>query len=176
MREYARQIDSFEVQGTDGKPLAWTKTTKNHWKISNAPAEGITVRYRVYCNELSVRTNFVDAEFGILAPAATMMTSHQLVGEEHTVQLRLPAVWKQSLTSLERPVGAAAHSYRAANFDELVDSLSLWATRKCIRFAWATSITTWSIKVATRTGTVKLRLPMWLRSSPSITRCGRRAV
>ena len=122
VREYARQVDSFEAAGSDGKPLAWAKTSKNHWKVSNVPAEGVTVRYRVYCNELSVRTNFVDAEFGILAPAATLMTSQTLVGDEHTVQLRLPAIWKQSLTSLERPIGGAAHSYRAANFDELVDS------------------------------------------------------
>lgn len=122
VREYARQVDSFEAFGSDGKPLAWTKTSKNHWKITGAPADGVTVRYRVYCNELSVRTNFVDAEFGILSPAATFMSCQPLVAQEHTVQLRMPTAWKQSLSALEHPVGAAANSYRATNFDELVDS------------------------------------------------------
>ncbi|MCC6509452.1 MAG: M61 family metallopeptidase [Pirellulaceae bacterium] len=122
VREYARQVDSFVAVGADNKPLAWSKTTKNRWKISGVAAEGFTVRYRVYCNELSVRTNFVDADFGMLAPAATFMTCSQLLADEHTVQLQLPAVWRQSLTAMEHPVGAAAHTYRASNFDELVDS------------------------------------------------------
>ncbi len=122
VREYARHVDSFEATGSDGKPLAWSKTGKNHWKIKGAPAAGLTVRYRVYCNELSVRTNFVDAEFGILAPAATLMSCQQLLSSEHIVQLRLPPAWKQSLTALDHPVDSPAHTYRAANFDELIDS------------------------------------------------------
>lgn len=122
IREYARHVDSFEALDTDGKPLAWNKVNKNRWKISGASASGVTVRYRVYCNELSVRTNFVDAEFGILAPAATLMSCQQLVTEEHNVTLRMPAAWRQSLTALDHPVAAPAHTYRAANFDELVDS------------------------------------------------------
>ncbi len=109
VREYARQVDSFEALGNDGKPLAWTKTSKNHWKITAAPADSLIVRYRVYCNELSVRTNFVDAEFGILSPAATFMSCQELVAQEHTVQLRMPATWKQSLSALEHPVSAAAN-------------------------------------------------------------------
>jgi predicted metalloprotease with PDZ domain len=122
IREYARHIDSFEALAADNQPLGWTKTSKNRWKIAGVPAEGCRVRYRVYCNELSVRTNFVDAEFAILAGAATFMTCPALQSQEHTVQLRLPAAWRQSVTSLNHPAELPAHTYRAANYDELVDS------------------------------------------------------
>ncbi len=122
VREYARHIDSFEATAGNNQSLSWSKTSKNRWKIQAVPAEGVTVRYRVYCNELSVRTNFVDADFAILTGAATFMTSRELMGQAHTVQLRLPTTWEQSLTSLEHPVTAPAHSYSATNYDELVDS------------------------------------------------------
>ncbi len=122
VREYARHVDSFEALNADGQPLVWSKTSKNRWRVANVPATGVTLRYRVYCNELSVRTSFVDAEFGILAGAAIFITCPDLVTEEHAVQMRLPPTWQQSLTSLEHPVSAPAHAYSAANFDALVDA------------------------------------------------------
>lgn len=122
VREYARNIDSVTASDAENKPLICTKQSKNRWKVSTASTNPITVKYRIYCNELSVRTNFVDAEFGILSGAATFITSTQHLTDEHVVQLKLPLSWKQSVTSLEHPVNAPAHSYRAANFDELVDS------------------------------------------------------
>lgn len=122
VREYARNIDSVTASDSDNKPLNCTKHSKNRWKIAAASVNPITVRYRIYCNELSVRTNFVDAEFAILSGAATFITSSQHLPDEYTVQLKLPLEWKQSVTSLEHPVSAPAHSYRAANYDELVDS------------------------------------------------------
>ncbi len=122
VREYARNIDSVTASDAENKPLNCAKQSKNRWKVTTASTNPITVKYRVYSNELSVRTNFVDAEFGILNGAATYITSTQHLTDEHTVRLRLPLNWKQSVTSLEHPVNAAAHSYRAVNFDELVDS------------------------------------------------------
>ncbi len=134
VREYARHLDSFEVTDAAGKTLEIQKTSKNHWKVAGAPVEGIKLRYRVYCNELSVRTNFVDAEFAILAGAATFVTAPSMLGEEHTVQLVLPKQWQQSVTPLEHPVNEAAHFYRAANYDELVDSPILLGNPRIVPF------------------------------------------
>jgi predicted metalloprotease with PDZ domain len=122
VREYARNIDSVTAIDSENKPLSCNKLSKNRWKIPVVSTKPITFKYRIYCNELSVRTNFVDAEFGILSGAATFITSPQHLTDEHTVQLKLPVQWKQSVTSLEHPINAPAHNYRAANFDELVDS------------------------------------------------------
>ncbi len=122
VREYARNIDSVIATDSESKPLSCTKLSKNRWKVATATVKPITVKYRVYCNELSVRTNFVDSEFGILSGAATFISGTQHLADEHKVQLKLPVNWKQSVTSLEHPVNSPAHSYRATNFDELVDS------------------------------------------------------
>lgn len=122
VREYARNIDSVTASDSENKSLVCAKVSKNRWKVPTASTNPITIKYRVYSNELSVRTNFVDAEFGLLNGAATYITSPQHLTDEHTVQLKLPLNWKQSVTSLEHPVNAPAHSYRAASFDELVDS------------------------------------------------------
>ncbi len=122
VREYARNIDSVAAFDAENKTLACTKTSKNRWTVMDTTKAPIAVRYRVYCNELSVRTNFVDSEFAILSGAATFLTSSQHLSDEQVVQLQLPMNWKQSVTSLEHPINAPANSYRAASYDELVDS------------------------------------------------------
>ncbi|MFO1062821.1 MAG: PDZ domain-containing protein [Pirellulales bacterium] len=121
VREYARHIDTLSAE-SDGKPIPIEKTAKNTWSVHSATTSPIHVRYRIYCNELTVRTNFIDSEFAMLAGAATFITGESHTTDPHVVEIHLPSQWKQSVTALEHPVDAPAGSYRAANFDELVDS------------------------------------------------------
>ena len=65
VREFAKNIESFSAE-TNGKMLAAPKVTKNCWRINSSGLSNITVKYRVYCFEISVRTSFVDAAHGFL--------------------------------------------------------------------------------------------------------------
>lgn len=71
VREYARHLQDFAV--TDDRtnsPLPWCKLSKNHWQIETQGHESLTVRYRIYADELSVRTNHLDGTHGYFNGAA----------------------------------------------------------------------------------------------------------
>ena len=120
VREFARHIDSFSATDSIGEPLDWKKTKKNRWVVETDGIESFQVSYRLYCNDLSVRTNFVDGEFALINGAATFLTVPQYLDKPHQVRLQLPERWSRSATSLDAVSGK--HAYVAANFDELVDS------------------------------------------------------
>jgi predicted metalloprotease with PDZ domain len=119
VREYARNVENVTATGEGGKPLAVSKSRKNRWRIETGGASQVHVAYRVYCREMSVRTNWVEDSFALLNGAATFMTP---VGPQHLnydVQLELPAAWKTSATGLEE---TGPHRYVAPDYDTLVDS------------------------------------------------------
>ena len=120
VREYARHIDSMQVRDGKGNDLPYRKTRKNRWVVDAKKGTKVFVDYRLYCNEKSVRTNFVNHDYAVLNGAPTFMTIPDRLEQEHTVYLTLAADWKRSATSLA--ANDAPHVYTAANFDELVDS------------------------------------------------------
>ncbi len=120
VREYARNVEAFQARDPQGRELTWEKSRKNRWLIHGATSPRIEVSYRVYARELSVQGNFVDASFAMLNGAPNFMT---LVGAEkrpYEVTLLLPGAWKKSISGM--PEGSAPHTYRAADFDQLLDS------------------------------------------------------
>lgn len=122
VRDYSRHIDSVSASDNVGGALRVQKVSKNRWHVANEPGRTVTLKYRVYCRELSVRTNFVDRDFALLNGAALFLTTDDRMDSEHVVQLKLPERWKQSVTSLERRVADGANVFVAKNYDELVDS------------------------------------------------------
>lgn len=121
VREYARHIDSVEALSEKGKPLVYEKTRKNRWNITTKGVKKLYFRYRVYCNEMSVRTNWVGRDFAVINGAPTFVTVVGRRNQNHEVQLVMPKQWKKSATSLVAGPDAA-HQYVAKGFDELVDS------------------------------------------------------
>ncbi len=122
VREYARHVDDLKAMDDASQSLAIRKTSKNTWTIAKGQAKRVVLSYRVYCNELSVRTNFVDAEFGILNGAATFLTCQPMLDKPHEVEVTLPQDWKRSVTALPKTADGKPHRYQADNFDTLVDS------------------------------------------------------
>ncbi|MEM1067506.1 MAG: PDZ domain-containing protein [Planctomycetota bacterium] len=122
VRDYSRHIDSVTALDDAGELLPVKKVSKNRWQVSNEKEHAITLKYRVYCRELSVRTNFVDRDFAVLNGAALFLTTDESLDSEHIVHLNLPERWKQSVTSLERRVTDGPNVFVATNYDELVDS------------------------------------------------------
>lgn len=120
MREYARNIDGIEVVNAVGTPVTLTKLSRNRWQLSG-PANGkLVVTYRLYCHEMSVRTNWVDADLAILTGAATFLTVPERRNHSHRVSLELPKTWKRGVSSLSEDV--AGRSWTAITFEQLVDN------------------------------------------------------
>lgn len=119
IREYARNLEAVQASDPGGKPLLIEKTRKNRWRIQGSGATSVIVRYKVYCREMTVRTNWVDDKFALLNGAATFLTTFGNVAREHQVSIELPPSWKISISGMEE---TAPNHFRAPDYDTLVDS------------------------------------------------------
>ncbi|OFW06685.1 MAG: hypothetical protein A3H96_25435 [Acidobacteria bacterium RIFCSPLOWO2_02_FULL_67_36] len=121
MREYSKNLESVVAKSIEGRALPIAKTAKNRWRITTGGAPRVVLNYRVYSREMTVRNNWVDADFAMLNGAATFLTLPERGPRPHEVTIQLPAGWKTSVTGMaDAPDGAPNH-YRAPDFDTLVD-------------------------------------------------------
>ena len=118
VREYAKQVQDFVAENSQQR-LTSRKLSKNHWQVET-PASEITIRYRVFANELSVRTNHLDATHGYFNGAALFFFIPGLEDQSITVEILPPSGWQ--VTTTLPPVSDAANTFRAKDFDTLVDS------------------------------------------------------
>ncbi|MDA8205078.1 MAG: PDZ domain-containing protein [Thermaerobacter sp.] len=119
IREYARHLIDLSAKSR-GEPLRVHRTDKAGWTISCPPAATeVEVTYRVYAYDLTVRTSYLDADYGLAAGAALFIYSKPWQSAPVTVDIEPPPGWDVA-TSL-RPADQAGR-FEAANFDELVDS------------------------------------------------------
>ena len=116
IREYARHVEG--VQALSGV----VKINKNRWRIDTDGAPAVRVTYRLYCREMSVRSNWVEDSFALLNGAPTFMTLVHGLKRPHEVTLNLPAAWNTAMSGMEEVSGGVPHHYRAPDFDTLVDS------------------------------------------------------
>ena len=120
IREYERNVEAVTAAaGT--RAVAVAKSTKNRWKITTGGAPNVTLRYKVYSREMTVRNNWVESAFAMLNGAPTFITLAERAARPHEVRIELPAAWKRVETALE-PVSGSPNTFRAADFDTLVDS------------------------------------------------------
>lgn len=120
VREYARHIQDFAVKDANGKELAWRKINKNTWQVDAAGAKEIVATYRVYANELTVRTNELNDDHAFWNNAALLMFVKDQLKAPSTVTVRPANNWKIA-TGLS-PVSGRTNAFRAENFDILYDS------------------------------------------------------
>lgn len=124
VREYARHLQDFQVQAaaeTGGTNLSWQKQGKNHWRVETQGHTALTIRYRIFANELTVRTNHLDGSHGYFNPAALCL---YVPGLEH-LPLQMTIVPPDPNWRIATPLPAvpgAPHTFEAADFDTLVDS------------------------------------------------------
>ena len=123
IREYARHVEGVTARAPDGARLPVEKSRKNRWRAATGGADAIVVSYQVYGREMSVRTNWVEADFAMLNGAPTFLTLADDDGPRpHDVFLELPPAWSGTATGLSPHPGGVPHAWRARDFDTLVDS------------------------------------------------------
>jgi predicted metalloprotease with PDZ domain len=120
IREYARHVQDFAVKDASGKPLAWSKINKNTWAVESKGIREMVATYRVYSNELTVRTNELNDEHAFWNNAALLLFPKGQLAAASTIKVNPFGNWKVA-TGLP-PVAGAANTFRAENFDILYDS------------------------------------------------------
>ncbi|HKD06974.1 MAG TPA: PDZ domain-containing protein [Bryobacteraceae bacterium] len=114
IREYSRNIEDVRINGNPA-----IKTRKNRWRSASEPNSELRLTYRIYCREMSVRTNWVEPSFALLNGAATFIT---LAGQQefsYEISLEPACGWTASACGLNQ---IGEHRYFADDFDALVDS------------------------------------------------------
>lgn len=131
VREYAKHLQDFSATARNGKPLIWEKLKKNHWQIKTVGIDEIKVSYRIFANDLTVRTNHLDVTHGYFNPAALCFYLPGLEKLPIAIAIAPPhPSWQvttplPSLSPVEAEFWGIKTDYQvflASDFDTLVDS------------------------------------------------------
>jgi predicted metalloprotease with PDZ domain len=120
IREFARNVQDFAASTAANQPLKWEKTNKNTWRVVTNGARDWHATYRVYANELSVRTSELNSAHAFWNNANLLMYLEGFLNSPSTVHVLAPDVWKVA-TGLPAVLGQK-NIFRAENFDVLYDS------------------------------------------------------
>ncbi|MGH7998779.1 MAG: M61 family metallopeptidase [Brasilonema sp.] len=120
VREYAKHLQDFAAF-TNDKPLSWQKISKNHWQVETSYVPEVIIHYRIFANELSVRTNHLDSSHGYFNGAALFF---RILGwEREPIQVTIiPPHPEWKVTTATPPVRQKVNTFCASDFDTLVDS------------------------------------------------------
>lgn len=122
VREYARHVQDFTAQDSNsGQSLVSRKVGKNHWEIVTGSSQTLTIKYRVFANDLTVRTNHLDLTHGYFNGAALFMFVPGFQQQPITVEIVPPDRDWQISTTLT-PVRGKPNTFMAQDFDTLVDT------------------------------------------------------
>jgi predicted metalloprotease with PDZ domain len=123
VREYARHVQDFSAAAFQPPQtlLSWHKCSKNHWQIDTDGISEVQITYRVFADDLSVRTNHLDLTHGYLNGAAVFFFIPGYLHQPIQVTVKPPYPDWQVTTALT-PEAHHPYTFQAADFDELVDS------------------------------------------------------
>ena len=117
VRDYSRFLDRLVLKDATGMTMPLEKLDKQRWRIPTCET-GCTLTYRLYCNDLTVRTNHVDTAHAHLVGSASFLYLEDQEERSYEVQFQdWPGTW-QIATGLPVDHGV----FRAKDHDELVDS------------------------------------------------------
>jgi predicted metalloprotease with PDZ domain len=120
VREFAKNIEQFSA-AANGNEIKAPKINKNTWHINTAGISALTVKYRVYCFEISVRTSFVDASHGFLSTTGIFIYPDKMLNTPSTIKIIPYKGWTTVSTSLEA-VNGDQFTRHSPNFDIMFDS------------------------------------------------------
>ena len=115
VREYSRHVEGLEADGGS----SCTKIRKNAWLVRPRDPQSAVVRYRVYANDLTVRTNHVDETHLYLNGACTFLAVEGAEDAAAEITFVVPDTYRAA-TSLP-PVPGRPLTFVAKDFDTLVD-------------------------------------------------------
>lgn len=119
IREFERHVQDFAAKDAAGQPLQWEKIDKDHWRVTTNGASEWLATYRVYANELSVRTSELNSDHAFWNNATLLMYVDGYLKAPSTLHIFAPQPWKIA-TAL--PPAGAKNTFRAESFDILYDS------------------------------------------------------
>ncbi|MDE5093193.1 MAG: M61 family metallopeptidase [Trichodesmium sp. St11_bin5] len=121
IREYPKHLQNFCVYSENERPLPWQKLSKNHWQIETLGVSKVIVKYKIFANELTVRTNHLDSTHAYFNGAALFFYIPECEKNKIRLEVISPLPNWQITTSLPKTPNTE-NTFEAEDFDTLVDS------------------------------------------------------
>lgn len=120
VQDFARNVQEFMAEDGSGRPLPWSKTDKQTWRIVTRGAPNIRVSYRVFAdNRLNLNVAaHADDTHAFFNGAAVFCYIPGFTGRPVSLRILKPDGWEIA-TGLEP--AAEEGCFRAGSYDELVD-------------------------------------------------------
>ncbi|MCX2741814.1 M61 family metallopeptidase [Pontibacter anaerobius] len=119
VREFAKNVESFEATDGSGKSLRSEKIDKNTWRVYSNKASVVRAKYDVYAYEMSVRTSFLDASHGYVNGTSMFMYPEGYQNQNGTLVVKPFSGWDKVSTGLK---STGNFTYTFPNYDILADS------------------------------------------------------
>ena len=114
VREFSKSMEALKSNHS------FKKIRKNQWKIDAKRGDTVKFEYKVYGNEVSVRTNIINEHHAFLSPPATLVYVKNQMKETHEVKIKLPKNWKKVACGLQENVDSK--TWVASDYDLLADA------------------------------------------------------
>lgn len=132
IREYAKNVEGFTVRsGQNSIPAR--KISKNTWRVPYTGESNLSILYKVYAYELTVRTSFLDEQHGYVNGASMFVYVPQLMNLPATLTVKPAPGWNVVSTALKLVPGQQ-FTYEVPNYDLLVDSPLEIGNHRVLRF------------------------------------------
>lgn len=128
VREFERHVQDVACTSEEGKPLGVRKLDKSTWRVDARGAKAVVAKYRVYANDLTVRSAHLDDTHAFFNGACVFLYAD--AAAEARVTVVPPAGWKVTV-GLPEP---KKNVFVARSYDELVDSPFEIGTHELLEF------------------------------------------
>ena len=117
--DFARNVQEFRVTDAAGQSLRWDKTDGSRWVVQTNGARTVSVRYRVFANQLSGTFSVLDSAHANWNGASLFMYVEGHKPDPVTLDVAPPSGWQ--IVNGDTRSANQTH-FRFENYDRLIDT------------------------------------------------------
>ncbi|HEX7499099.1 MAG TPA: PDZ domain-containing protein [Polyangia bacterium] len=119
VRDFSRHIYDLDIRDRAGKAVPHERLDKQRWRLTT-DGRPVTIRYRVFAFEVSVRTSFLDDSHAFLSGTSLFFFVDGELARPCVLTVEPPPGWRISIAL--PALGGKRNTFAARDYDELVDS------------------------------------------------------